>query len=834
MLDEFNDSTFSAKFWRKRGPLSVDERAPKRVKSVQMCPLTAHMVRKRSVCEVIQPSMYEKNLPKPNSINDLRMGTVDSAFKCMTCKNFILDCGGHDGKIELAMPVFHTFFLSTIVKILRSICHSCHKIILSPTDCFLLRAQKLPCKQRFLSITSHTKNKKICANCSHAMPTIKSSAFTIKREWPAKILKQKKNPKPQHSLDPHLLLPLTPENTRQFLQLVSDEDYISLGLKPVLAHPQHFIITTLHVPSVTIRPSVIFGGSTRQKGHDDLTTKLMEILKTNIRLHKEIALAKSPDCKKDDKDKYLSTFEALQTQTATYMNNESSQGKSQSKKRSGLPEKSLSKRLKGKRGRWRGNVMGKRVNHSARSPITPDPNINVEQLGVPLQIATSLTFPVMVTKHNIIELQQRVNIGFGKLLGAHSVDLYNSDTISLQYCKLPPQLTLGSTVHRYLMDDDVILFNRQPSLRKKSIMAHKVKIMRHKSFRLNLATTQCYNADFDGDEMTLHALQTVEALAEAKELLAIDKQILNAQNAKPCMSIVQDSLVGAHCLTKKDAFLTKHQMMDLMMTLPQLVDIPIPAILKPQPLWTGKQAMSLILPHITIINKDLDLHISKGQLLSGTLCKKSLGATSGGIIHQTCKLISETAALDFINACQRLCNQYLETEGVSIGLSDCLTDKHTSAKVQETIDTCVAQAMHIESLGTQLNVPFAQREQAVSRILGQVLGVTGSIVNDAMTAHNSFGLMVKSGSKGSLINIAQVTACVAQQSIDGKRVMKKNHREQRTLNYFPKDCQSIESRGFVFRPYIKGIQPIPMFFHDSATFGLNFLLFRWQSSLCLL
>ena len=297
------------------------------------------------------------------------------------------------------------------------------------------------------------------------------------------------------------------------------------------------------------------------------------------------------------------------------------------------------------------------------------------------------------------------------------------------------------------------------------------------------------------------------------------------------MGLVQDALVGAHCMTQKDVFFDKNQMMDLMMTIDQCYLLPTPAILKPQSLWTGKQAISLILPRITIKQtfKDLDGFVMvQGELLSGDLCKKTLGAASGGIIHQTSKLISPQVALDFMNACQLMCNHFMDSHGFSIGLSDCMTDDTTNTLVQSTVAECLTQVSEIESLASELNIPLKQREHAVGNLLGQVLAITGSQVQKAMKPDNALGIMVNSGSKGSLINIAQITATVGQNTVDGNRIMKKNHPEQRTLNYYPPHCTTPESRGFIHTPYIQGLNPTSFFNHDDQCCVISKTFFMYK------
>jgi DNA-directed RNA polymerase II subunit RPB1 len=302
--------------------------------------------------------------------------------------------------------------------------------------------------------------------------------------------------------------------------------------------------------------------------------------------------------------------------------------------------------------------------------------------------------------------------------------------------------------------------------------------------------------------------------------MGVTEQLLNAQDHKPCMGVIQDSLFGASGLSKNSVFLTKVQFMDLMMNLEENnpVLLPVPAILKPEPLWTGKQALSLILPRITLRMKSKDgkedLCIRNGELLSGTLNKKSLGPTSGGIIHTTCKLISSARAIDFLGECQKLVNAWLEHQGASVGLDDCMCDDQTAIQIEAAIKSTLTHVEQLESLGKELRIPFALREQTSTRNLNQVLSTCGGILQKALRPNNTLSLMVEAQSKGTTMNIAQIIGTVSQQCVDGSRIYNKDDPNERTLACFPINDTSVASRGFVSTPYIKGLSPAAAYFHN--------------------
>ena len=214
--------------------------------------------------------------------------------------------------------------------------------------------------------------------------------------------------------------------------------------------------------------------------------------------------------------------------------------------------------------------MGKRVDFSARTVISGDPNLDLDQVGVPISIAKTLTYPEIVTPYNIHKLTELVRNGPNEHPGAKYVIRDTGDRIDLRYNKRAGDIALqyGWKVERHLMDDDPVLFNRQPSLHKMSMMAHRVRVMPYSTFRLNLSVTSPYNADFDGDEMNLHVPQSPETRSELSQICAVPLQIVSPQSNKPVMGIVQDTLCGIRKMTLRDIFIEYDQVMNMCYWIP--------------------------------------------------------------------------------------------------------------------------------------------------------------------------------------------------------------------------------------------------------------------------
>lgn len=196
-------------------------------------------------------------------------------------------------------------------------------------------------------------------------------------------------------------------------------------------------------------------------------------------------------------------------------------------------------------------------------------------------------------------MQTLVHRGNIQFPGAKYIIRSNGDRIDLRFHPKPSDLHLefGYKVERHLRDNDLVIFNRQPTLHKMSMMGHRVKVLPWSTFRMNLSCTSPYNADFDGDEMNLHVPQSMETRAEIENLHLTPRQIVTPQTNKPVMGIVQDCLTGVCKMTKRDVFITHEQLMNLLMHMPCWDGVmPKPCILKPTLLWSGKQLFSLIIP----------------------------------------------------------------------------------------------------------------------------------------------------------------------------------------------------------------------------------------------
>jgi DNA-directed RNA polymerase III subunit RPC1 len=299
---------------------------------------------------------------------------------------------------------------------------------------------------------------------------------------------------------------LSPIFVLELFKRITDEDSELLWMNPVFGRPEHLLLSSILVPPVPIRPSVAMDNGAGSN-EDDLTVKMQEILGVNTALAGAFNQGATVKMMVTD-------WNFLQVQVAQYINGEMP----------GLPKpigekqpiRGLCQRLKGKSGRFRGNLSGKRVDFSARTVISPDPNLRIDQVGVPVRVAMTMTYPDRVSRYNIEAMRRLVRNGPDKHPGANYIRS-GPITKALMYGnrdEAASNLAIGDIVERHMLDGDVVLFNRQPSLHKLSIMAHKAKVLPWRTFRFNECCCNPYNADFDGDEMNMHLPQTEEARIE--------------------------------------------------------------------------------------------------------------------------------------------------------------------------------------------------------------------------------------------------------------------------------------------------------------------------------
>jgi len=466
-------------------------RAPSKIIGVQFSMLSPEEIRRNSVVEITSRDTYINNKPVIGGLFDPRMGVLEPGLLCPTDGLTYIDTPGYFGHIELARPVFYIQHLKEIMKIIKCVCFKCSKLLINKNQ--HKHIMNFNAEQRWNYVNTMAAKVKRCGDsiedgCGCRQPD------KIKLEGMAMIYAIWEKIETDDSENNRLKIRLTPEMILKIFKRISDEDVSFMGFNPTWSRPDWMICQVLAVPPPAVRPSVKHDA--QQRSEDDLTHIYCNIIKTNTDLMNKIRENAASNAIEG-----LTTL--LQYFIAMIVNNKV-KGSEPMAQRSGRPLQCIMGRLNSKSGRIRGNLMGKRVDFSARSVITGDPNLSIRQLGVPMKIATNITKPVMVNDRNREFLLKLVQNGPDVYPGAKILERKNGESISLRHTdRVSIRLENGDVVHRHMMDGDAVLFNRQPSLHRMSMMCHIVKVMKiGDTFRMNVADTKPYNADFDGDKRT--------------------------------------------------------------------------------------------------------------------------------------------------------------------------------------------------------------------------------------------------------------------------------------------------------------------------------------------
>jgi DNA-directed RNA polymerase subunit A' len=796
----------------------------KRISAIKFAMLSPEEVRKMSATKIITADTYDDDgFPIDMGLMDPHLGVIEPGLRCKTCGKKVDECPGHFGHIDLAMPVIHVGYVKEIKKLLQSTCRSCGRLLLTGDQAQEYMNQRNRMEEltgdifesSYISAESakDASSRTTCPHCSAVQLKITLDKPTTFREEGHK---------------------LTPKEVRERLERVPDDDLVVLGIDPSVCRPEWMVLTALPVPPVTVRPSITLDSGDRSE--DDVTHKLVDVLRINQRL-RENRDAGAPQLIVED------LWELLQYHVTTYFDNQTS-GIPPARHRSGRPLKTLVQRLKGKEGRFRSNLSGKRVNFSARTVISPDPMLSINEVGVPVAAARELTVPIKVTERNVAHAKElcargptpeeppyRPGVNYVIRTDGRRIKITdkNAETVS-------ESVEPGYVVERHLNDGDIVLFNRQPSLHRMSIMAHEVRVMPHKTFRFNLCVCPPYNADFDGDEMNLHALQSEEARAEAKVLMRVQEHILSPRFGGPVIGAIHDHITGSFLLTHKDSSFSREETMKILEKV-SAETLPAPVVKKPAERWTGKQLFSMILPtdlHMTFkssicqkcdvckkekCENDSFVVIRGGQLISGTIDEKAIGAFKGRILDKLSRDYGSAASRSFIDKATKIAIGAIMIRGFTTGIDD--EDIPNQAKRE--IDDAMTQAMtkveeHITAYrnGELEQMPGRSLEETleveIMKVLGKARDTAGQIAGRHLGMENSAVIMAKCGARGSMLNLSQMAGAIGQQAVRGERLSRGYW--NRTLPHFKQGDLGSQARGFIKNSYKSGLTPSEYFFHS--------------------
>jgi len=837
----------------------IEDVGPRKIKSIQFGTMSKQDIVKASELHVYESQLYTmpERMPAAYGVIDTRLGTTNKKGECSTCFGKLADCPGHFGYLKLEMPVFHIGYLKNILTTLQCICKSCARVLLPEEECKQIlrkmrnpRIEVLQRRAVLKKVIDRCKRVRNCTRCGDyngvvkkmAQPPVKlihdkyAKALDLREEMTTQLEEAMKCKPELKSCLSRVYDNLDPVRVLGLFETMVEQDCEVLDLAE---RPEKLIVTHLIVPPVAIRPSVEME-SAAGSNEDDLTMRLMVIMSCNNSLRTCVEQGLPAE-------RTMETWDLLQSQVSLYINSETPVARTE-QQTSGKPLRGFVQRLKGKQGRFRGNLSGKRVDFTGRTVISPDPNLKITEVAVPLLMAQVLTYPEKVSRYNIDKLRSRVMNGMTKHPGANFIIYPDGNKLFLKFGdrrRYAAELKYGDIVERHLEDGDIVLFNRQPSLHRMSIMSHRARVMPWRTLRFNESVCNPYNADFDGDEMNLHVPQTEEARTEALMLMGVANNLCTPKNGEILVASTQDFLTSSYLFTRKDTFYDRStftQACVYMGDAAENIDLPTPSILKPMELWTGKQLFSvLVRPNaktrvfVNLVvteknyNKKADIGsmcpsdgyvcFRNSELISGQLGKATLGnGNKDGLFTVLLRDYGSEAASVCMNRLAKLSARWIGNHGFSIGIDDVQPSDRLSREKEKQItigyNACDQhiQAYNKGKLELQPGCNAAQTlESSVTGELNKIREAAGNVCQNELHWRNSPLIMSQCGSKGSFINISQMIACVGQQSVGGKRAP--NGFIDRTLPHFPRHDRTPQGKGFVANSFYSGLSATEFFFH---------------------
>ncbi|MBS3107402.1 DNA-directed RNA polymerase subunit A' [Candidatus Woesearchaeota archaeon] len=787
----------------------------KKIGSITFSLMSPKQIKKSASVKIVTPELYDKEgYPVDGGLMDVRLGVIDPGLRCKTCGEKLKNCTGHFGYMELARPVIHIKYVKIIQDLLRCTCRDCGRVMIAEDRIKKFQKELSDIQENGTAEDRRSFTKKViyAIKSTKKCPHCGDSQKDIKIEKPMTFLEEENK--------------LSPIEVRARLEKIPDADLPLLGLEPEHARPEWMVLTVLPIPPLTMRPSITL--DTGERSEDDLTHKLGDIVRINQRLFENIN-AGAPEVIVED------LWDLLTYHITTYIDNSVPQVPP-ARHRSGQPLKTITARIKSKEGRFRHNLAGKRVNYAARAVISPDPEIEFNEVGVPQLIATELTVPERVTEWNIDWLKNFINNGPKKYPGANYVmkpdgkkKKITEETKAVIFEEIQP----GYIVERHIMDGDIAIFNRQPSLHRMSIMCHKIKILPGRSFRLHPAVCNPYNADFDGDEMNLHIPQTEEARAEADILMQVQTQIMTPKNGTNIIGCVEDSITGCYMLTK-GMTLSREDAVSLLASIgiddnslfesfgKEVEGKEVFSVLMPKELkYHGQAKKDTACEHCKDEkSKSMcpihDVVIERGKLKCGVIDQKSIGEEGGGLIRELHRLLGAEKTIEIMGYIFKLGIAVLLKKGFTINLDEIELPLDVKTEINMIVEDTKKQVDEFikeYERGDMETYPgktlYETLEIKISQVLNNVRNKVGKVIVRTINQENSIIYMSKAG-KGNILNIAMMASTVGQQALRGKRIQ--DGYRGRTLSLFKRGDLSPRSRGFIFSGYKQGLHPVEFYF----------------------
>uniref|UniRef100_A0A6C0J534 DNA-directed RNA polymerase n=1 Tax=viral metagenome TaxID=1070528 RepID=A0A6C0J534_9ZZZZ len=815
------------------------------------------------------------------TLSDPRLSATHKSRNAITLQSIKMDHGNW-GHCFLSVPVYHPVFFTKVIDLLRVVCPVCSSIRLSGDidDISIIRRQVagVVAKDRARAVQSLiTKKKNVkCHKCNSSLPDVVNDsgnqvlgvAYLFKdKDKGKKAPKDSETDSKGQKIQP-IAEPQSAKSIHSILKRISDEDSKLLGYDPKYSRPECMIITVLPISPPTIRPAVMTDDGKVQD--DDLSQSLYNILKFNNLIKGQQTELEETGTKDPIKEASLlkeidTNTKALQLQVAALIDNKTNAYNTVCN-RSHRPLSTIKDRHNGKRGRVRGNTQGKRCNKTARTVITADPFVSIRDKGVPYEVCMTITFPDIVNKYNREFLYTLVINGAYVYPGANEIKLPGHTSPINLSCLTKEErenlnLPYGTTIYRHLIEGDIIMSNRQPTLHKMNIMGHRVVPLYGLTFRHNVNITEPYGADFDGDEMNLIASQFPMSVIEIKYLALSSTQLVSPQSNKPVAGAVQDTVL-AMCRASSENICgyapTEKRYVNFRDFMHLTGWITKRSGLNPVPDkqgWSMIDIIDMILPSISLTRKvsmygdKHILNIENGKIVRAKEGQRQpaflkdtglLKATRGSFVHMAWKDYNHNVAADMLDDFSRVSSQWLLMSSMSVGISDFrLADKYLDQiegikseymTTAENLVNALHNGVYNDNVRTALGLGnrgltssnYEQFEIDITYILTECRNKCQAIAQKHIMKYrdtdkiydNRFMSMVNSGSKGKPTNMVQIVSVLGNQDMDGKRVRDFYHR--RPTPFVCKDTLTAEDRGMVTSSYMKGLNLLEYIYHAMA------------------
>ncbi len=753
---------------------------------------------KASSCNIISKDSFSNNRPLDQGVYSLSMGTTSYSYFCKVCLNTRDKCPGHFGSVQLKYPVPNTLFREKILYWLKNICHQCGEPLGKITE-------------DGISKLSNSTGKAIsCKECGFGQPSVykdpKEPIFLLKR-FPDQEEERMYNDEIE------VILSRINADTKKRLGSILKYDPSALMLRTIPAIPNN------------ARPDVqrIKGGS--RSSNNDATT----FLKSVVSINETIPLLLTPEERSEEEnEKKLNVLEItysnmIKDPTSTVASSRIVGGNNQALS-------SLASRLRGKEGRIRGNLEGKRIHNGGRTVITGDNNINIDEVGVPIEIAKVLYTPEVVRPYNIDKLmtyflnKNHTYPGCSRIVKADTgapylVESMRSD-ITLEY---------GDILYRDMIDGDYNIMNRAPSLLYSACSGHRARVLDNgDTFRLsvNVADT-LYGGDFDGDAMSIYPAHSIIARNECAMLSNLKRWFISYKDRSPAMGVYHDNLIGMFELTKHSTSISRFNKMRLLGQVEYSAFLHRFKDISPGN-GSGADVISLLLPEINYSKratfykpeysdfidynpKEIQVEIKRGNVISGRLDKKSLGqGVNDSLFHNVYNSYGVDAAINLLYNMQQVSTKYLLTRGYTINYDDIAIKKDTLVRINDI----TRGILHESSILTKkyraglITPPIGMTvsefyEQEQINILSPGDSFTRVVMESLDHEKNNLVKAVSSGTKGKPLNITQMLSSIGQMTIKGSR-MQKSFGFERALPYARRFHDEPEAVGFIPESFVTG------------------------------